>query len=294
MAACCYVELCSQQFWYIFGHSQNSTSVKLNRDTLRPYVTVDNIPEWLCPYCGRESLKGEKSNFKSFELVESKAARSHDSWEPDWVEGTFCGLLKCSNRKCQEQIIVSGLMKAEYGYDDELPFPIHREILHPHFFVPTIPLFKISRDVPKQIIDAVSEVFSIFWHDKASCGNKIRRVVELIIDDRKVTKTYLDKKRKRREYTLHARIELFGKRGKTIQEQKSAELLMAIKWIGNSGSHSNAVLQQNDILDGLEILSHILELLYDKEHLRIYKLSKKYNKSKGPLKRPLFSTKHIK
>ncbi|MDO7853586.1 DUF4145 domain-containing protein [Hymenobacter convexus] len=270
--------------------------MKLNRESLQSPITVGSIPEWFCPYCGKESLKGDKSNFKSFESIQSKYERANDNWEPDWIEGIFCGLLKCSNVRCKEQVVVSGRMAVEdfYDLDEEMQSHYNTEVLYPLFFVPAVPLFRVSKDVPKQIAAAVTEVFSVFWHDKSSCGNKIRRVIELIVDDKKVTKTYIDKKRKRREYTLHARIELFGKRGKTAQEQKSAELLMAIKWIGNSGSHSNVVLQQNDILDGLEILSHVLELLYDKEHLRIYKLSKEYIKSKGPLKRPLFSTKHIK
>ncbi len=68
---------------------------------------------------------------------------------------------------------------------------------------------------------------------------------------------------------------------------------MAIKWIGNSSSHVNNSLTKIDIINGLEMLNHILELLYDKDHMRIYKLGREHNKKKGPLKHPLFDTRHL-
>ena len=137
-------------------------------------------------------------------------------------------------------------------------------------------IFDIYKDVPKEIQVAISESFGMFWFDPSACGNKIRMIVELIMDNQKVPKSQV-KDGKRRSYVLHKRLELF-------KSTKSAEadLLMAIKWIGNSGSHTNGSLTKDDILDTCEILDHVTMKIYKKESKRINDMGKKINKLKKP------------
>jgi hypothetical protein len=63
---------------------------------------------------------------------------------------------------------------------------------------------------------------------------------------------------------------------------KAAERLLAIKWIGNSGSHG-ASLQRSDLLDAYEIFEIALTEIYDIDKKRADKLTKAINKKKGPL-----------
>lgn len=70
-------------------------------------------------------------------------------------------------------------------------------------------------------------------------------------------------------YTLHKRIERFK-----IKNPEQAESLMAIKWIGNSGSHTNRSLTKDDILDSFEILEHVTTKLYETDTKRITQLTK--------------------
>ena len=93
----------------------------------------------------------------------------------------------------------------------------------------------------------------------------------------KISKTYVDKS-KRKPLSLHKRIENFR-----TTHPREADLLMAIKWIGNSGSHTNEPLTKDDILDGFEILDHVTISLYETESIRINKLSKKINQRKKPI-----------
>ncbi|TLX23535.1 DUF4145 domain-containing protein [Chryseobacterium indologenes] len=58
---------------------------------------------------------------------------------------------------------------------------------------------------------------------------------------------------------------------------------MAIKWIGNYGSHSSDTISKDDLLDSYEILEHVTENLYGKQLQRIERISKIINKKKKPL-----------
>ena len=60
-----------------------------------------------------------------------------------------------------------------------------------------------------------------------------------------------------------------------------AEHLLAIKWIGNSGSHVGE-LSQKDLLDGFELVEYALEKLYSKNEERLNQMTKEINKRKGP------------
>jgi hypothetical protein len=97
------------------------------------------------------------------------------------------------------------------------------------------------------------------------------------MDSKKIAKSYLDGN-KRKEYKLHNRIELF----KTSNPEE-ADSLMAIKWIGNSGSHKSDVLTKDDILDGFEILDHVTTKLYETESKKIKKLREQINKRRKPI-----------
>jgi len=52
---------------------------------------------------------------------------------------------------------------------------------------------------------------------------------------------------------------------------------MALKWLGNSGSHSSGVTQQ-DLLDAFEILEHVLAEVIDRRSDKVAKLAKALTK----------------
>ena len=253
----------------------------ITRTIWKNQFTVENVPSWTCPTCNSGSLIGDKKTIKVVESIDSKNGRKEDEWDPEWITGSFGGTLKCNNPKCGEAILIMGKMNVEgdHEYDEQnggWNFS-YSEFLFPLAFIPTINIFPIHSDVPKDIKEAMMESFKIYWIDIASCANKIRIVIELIMDEQKIAKTYLQSG-KRKGYSLHRRIELF----KTTKPDE-AELLMAIKWIGNSGSHINDDLTKDDILDAYEILEHVTTKLYEKDSHRLKKLSKSINKKRKPI-----------
>lgn len=78
--------------------------------------------------------------------------------------------------------------------------------------------------------------------------------MELLMDAHKIHKTAISRKpgKLRSRLTLHKRIELFKKKN-----QKVGEILEAIKWIGNKGSHADKQLLVNETMDAYELLEHV-------------------------------------
>ena len=60
---------------------------------------------------------------------------------------------------------------------------------------------------------------------------------------------------------------------------------MAVKWIGNNGSHHGQPLSRSAIVDAMEMLDHVTYKLYDtesdKKALRIHTKSQAVNHAKG-------------
>jgi hypothetical protein len=242
---------------------------------------ANNVPDWTCPTCQKGILKSDHKNIKIYESAFSLKERKLVAWKAEWINGIFLGLLKCSNSSCFETVIITGKYKNNETYSNGTANDkneiIINQLLTPTSFNPPIDIFHINNEVPRQIFNEIKNAFNVYWLDSSSCANKIRTVVELIMDDMKVAKTYIQAK-KRKSYTLHKRIELFK-----IKKPEQADLLMAIKWIGNSGSHTGDNLTKDDILDSFEILEHVTNRLYETDSKRIAKLTKMINQRKRAL-----------
>lgn len=104
----------------------------------------------------------------------------------------------------------------------------------------------------------------------------MRKVIELILDDKRIAKKELTPTRKRRSISLHRRLLIFQQKNKQIADQ-----LMAIKWIGNVGSNEFAV-DPEDLIAGFELLNYSLEKLYGDHDRRMLQLTKYINKRKRP------------
>jgi hypothetical protein len=246
-------------------------------------IKVIDLPNWICPTCKIGFLKGKEKDFNIQSDSHSIKSREHPDWEPYWIKGVFNGALKCNNNKCLETVVLLGEMVVheEQYYIEEYDDVDYScvEVLKPKIFFPPLEIFPISESIPLEIKIALLDSFYLFFTDNSSCANKIRIVVELILDKFKIKKTTNNSDGKRKKVALHHRIEQFK-----VKYSSAAELLMAIKWIGNVGSHSSEALTRDDILDGMEMLEHVVNMLFESESKRIKTLVKTINKRKGPIK----------
>jgi hypothetical protein len=245
----------------------------MNRQHFTPPFSPISPPAWRCPACGEGALAVVKDSFRVEETANSKKYYGHSDWEPDWVEQQFSILFRCN--RCKEPVFAVGNTQLVEDFDEEHGWVFNTAIV-PQFFVPAVPLIVAPKNCPKEIADEVLNASSLYWSSPPSAGNRIRVGVERLMDYVKIPKKGKTKKGKFQDLTLHARIERYSKKNPEVGEK-----LLAIKWLGNSGSHSDA-LQQSDVLDAFELLCYTLEEILEGKSSRLKRLSSTIIKSKGP------------
>jgi len=114
----------------------------------------------------------------------------------------------------------------------------------------------------------------LFFADYGASANHIRIALERILDHLKVKKFEL-KRGKRVFISLHKRILLLPSKYNDV-----SDLLFAIKWLGNTGSHSHKITI-DDVMDAYEILEVVLNEIIENKTKKIKKMAKKINKRKG-------------
>ncbi len=110
--------------------------------------------------------------------------------------------------------------------------------------------------------------FYQLWYEYEACVNKIRQSLEILVDEKGV-----------KGGKLHNKIE-------SLKESLGVDLcetLMAIKWIGNDGSHSGGDFTRDQILYTYSLMVDVLNKLYPdlKEYLKKKDFVQKANVNKG-------------
>lgn len=188
-------------------------------------------------------------------------------------EQSFSSVLICT--KCNKKYTCIGyykyfqrtgkyLTKTEVSSSYSLP---KEKVFYPYNFIPTLSLFIYPK--AKLSIEFNNELdlaFAHFWHDTNASSNKIRRAVEYLMDHLNVPLLK----------TLDKRIEKFKEVNPDV-----AEKLMAIKHIGNAGSHKDFVTKE-DLFDAFEILDYALSKLYPSDQEQgIHEKAREINSIKG-------------
>ncbi|MHC4269060.1 MAG: DUF4145 domain-containing protein [Planctomycetota bacterium] len=252
--------------------------MSVDRELWEKTFTKNSFPAWICPTCFKGVIRPVKNSFLSDETSDSLEAHDHPAWGPEWISLKCVVLLKCSNPDCRETITMIGKGSVEemLGYDfDGNTKHETIESFEPIYFDPPLFPFQLPSKCPNDIKEMVIDSFRLFLSDPDSAGNKIRVAVERILTNHKIQKSRRNKKNQRVMRSLHERIELYEKKNSEI-----AQMLMAIKWLGNAGSHDGKRLTMKKILDAYEIIEHVLEELYSPRKHRVKRLVRTINRSK--------------
>jgi hypothetical protein len=239
-------------------------------------TTFSALPDWPCPTCGKGYLKAAKDLLLDRETGPSKAAQDCDGWEPEWIERRFAGLLVCNFGNCGELVAVLGHVSIveEYGYDRE--GQMTQEYIDrytPHSLWPAPLLIRPSEDTPDLVKAALREAAGLIWQSAEGAANQVRQAVEYLMDERGITKSTQGA-----FLSLHSRIKEFE-----LQDAKNAEILLAVKWLGNSGSHAGG-LTREDVFDAFDMIELVLTNLYDTTLATIMAKVRAINTHKGPAK----------
>lgn len=229
-----------------------------------------------CPNCDQGQLE-----FKELNSEISATGRIQDYYGyDDGVDYSFSLHLTCNNKDCLEEVFAIG-NGLRYHSVDENPETGELEETgeinyHPNYFYPNLQMIEIFEEVPSPVRKQIRLAFSQFHCDLSSCANKMRSAIELILDDLKAPRKRKTRKGMQPFNNLHDRIEHFGK-----SKKKISDLLMALKIIGNEGSHVGG-LNKADILDAFEFLEIILEFTYLNNREKIFNKAKAIRLNKAP------------
>lgn len=246
------------------------------------FTRHDKLP-WMCPSCNGGQLQIREGTLHSGQTRDSLEDQKHEASDPEWIQGRFACLLICPH--CNGQIALSGEyhVQDDRHYDEFGEAGDYENYYKPLFFSDAPHIISIPARTPEPVADQLYRSFQLYWTDVDACANSIRIAVEKLLTSQGIRRTsgsQASKSGKRRAFlSLHSRIELFRAKNRSV-----ADTLMAVKWIGNSGSHS-APTRPSDLLDGYALMSFALDELYVKRDAQIGALSRKINRRRAPRSR---------
>ncbi|AEF90867.1 hypothetical protein DelCs14_3880 [Delftia sp. Cs1-4] len=221
----------------------------------------------------------KEGSFINRETSKSRAEQTHPSWEHEWVVSTFSCMLQCNQEDCGDMVACGGSggyevlnIPQEYGGVDTEEV----EYFIPHFFYPALGLMDIPVECPESVSKHLKQSFLLAFSDPGASLNSIRSAIEALMSDLGVLKYREDDQK--RPISLHARIESMPE---TFVKQK--ELLLALKWLGNAGSHEGGATKAQDMWYAFDVIEHVLSAVYDQKIQRLLTIARRVNRQKGPL-----------
>lgn len=169
------------------------------------------------------------------------------------------------------------------GYVDDEDIPPHleySEVFRIKFMNPSVQILKLPSKCPAEVKAYVNSAAQVIFVSPDLASNRIRASIDVLLTEQKIPRFKVEKG-KQVKLSTHKRIMLFAAKNPEV-----AGLLEAVKWIGNEGTH-NSSLSMSDILEGLEIYSLSLDLLYGTGTAAVRKKAATINKNKGFKKSPL-------
>jgi hypothetical protein len=217
----------------------------MERKLLKTQFTKDRIPAWFCPTCKSGVLLPKKDGFIYYETAISKINQKHPDWEPEWEYYTYALILECSNKSCKEIVSSTGIgsieMDYEYGSDGDVE-QIFSDTFTPKYFYPPLILFNFPDELQDDIKNELMQSFELFFCNPPSSANHIRVALEKLLNHLKVKQYEIIKGRKR-FISLHKRIEIISTKYRGLKED-----FLALKWLGNAGSHSHKIIMIDDVI----------------------------------------------
>ena len=247
----------------------------MNRSHFNGPFSRSSLPAWHCPACGDGVLALEPKSLRIEETRDSRDAHSHPAWEPEWIHSRFQAVLRCGSPNCREVVMLVGRTETS-EYFDEYEGQSIEEALIPTYFEPPVMPIQVPRECHEEVCNSVRMAAQLLWANPPAAGNALRTALEALLSHKRIPKKGKDKQGRLVPLSLHSRIDRFLKKDSRI-----GEILLAVKWLGNVGSHSNE-LTKEDVLDAFELLEHALEEMFLQKTQKLTKLTKQIIERKGP------------
>lgn len=244
----------------------------MKRNIWSTTLSEHSAPPWPCSECNKGVLRLVPKSLAYKETIRSQRSHGDEGWDPDWIDYTFSAWLKCSHSGCGQEVAVLGIGGVEAWYDNEEGTTGWTPYFAPRWCSPMPDIFELPAKCPDEVLKQLRASFRLFLADQPAAASKVRIALERLMDHLGVPKRKKEKNGKFIDLSLHRRIEIFQQGKPDIGLQ-----LMALKWLGNTGSHETQV-SRDDLLDAFEILEHALSELIDRRSEKVAELAKKLAK----------------
>lgn len=214
------------------------------------------MPSWPCPNCKTGEFSPVKDSLIQHQTERSKAWLDLDSSDPEAFELLFSAWAKCSYKSFGQMATISGYTVESplYGEDGLMWETVYR----PLSIFPSPHIIEIPANCPQNVQEPVTASFSLFWADPGAAANKLRIALERLLDHVGIP-----------EGSLHSRLVTYQQTNK-----HPGGLLMAIKWLGNTGSHEGSV-SKGDLLDAYELIEVCLDEIISERSKKFQELADK-------------------
>ena len=237
-------------------------------------ISETDAPAYPCPHCGKAVLLMQPETFVAHATVACLSQQPDEGWDPLIAHYGFLCWLKCASSKCAGYVAVVGEGQEEPEWDEQYRQTIWERSFKPLFAWPMPSIFPIPIGCPKRVVAEIEASFRALWSDAPSAASRLRVAVEYLLDEigvprrRRTTSGY-------EALILHRRIEVLSQ-----ADAKTAANLMAIKWLGNTGSHEAAVSRE-DVLKAYEVMEHALDVLLEHRAKRATEIAKDLTRRHG-------------
>lgn len=219
------------------------------------FLREDELLKWPCPTCCNDFMTADPEKI----FIHPSSVEKTFPYENRIQEGKKEFVIKPGPKQffsvnlvcdaCFEPAVIYGLISEEM--DIVAKETEDREEFENLFNVEGISLSLLPINViigtPPPVLFFIQCAAKHMFGDIPACANYLRKAAEAIMEERGI-----------KGANLHQKIEWFKQ-----QQQEEGELLMAVKWIGNDGSHLNEKLTKIDIIEAFEALEEVLNGLYN-------------------------------
>jgi Domain of unknown function (DUF4145) len=240
----------------------------MKRSLWQQFLNTTACPGWTCPACRTGSIALVQKSLKAEETIASKNARKDDDWDPEWLRYTFTAWAECRHPPCKQKFAIAGTGGVGQEYDEE-GVTEWREYFAPLACHPMPDIIDLPPKCPEEVSNEVRSAFALFWAHPEACAGRIRVALEGLMTHLGVPKERTAKTGKVVHIDLHDRIDIFS-----LTDAGTGTQLMALKWLGNAGSHGRRV-SRSDLLDAFEIMEHALVEIIDGRAAKVAALAKK-------------------
>lgn len=208
--------------------------------------------DWPCPICHQKTLQIIKDSFITKHSAETRRCWSEDWFEPEMSTSVFVCMAECTRPQCKEIVACSGIGGTERCWSSYIEDRLENWY-RPMSFLPVLHPFLIPEPCAEEIRKPLTASFSVYLSQPGSAANLIRITVEKILTAIGIPE--LDDKNNR--IKLHHRLE-------SLKDQYAPykDTLMAIKFLGNAGSHTYDEVNIDDIEAAFEIMEYVMNDLF--------------------------------